>query len=80
MMQPPPYGSYYDQLLARLRKQVRDQEIDVEILTLLRGAFDKAMEAENLVITRVEKEPFLRIIMGEVLNKVTEQINKGDHA
>jgi hypothetical protein len=46
----------------------------------LRGAFEKALKAENLVLTRLEKERLLRTIMGEVLNKVTEQINKGDNA
>lgn len=80
MMQPPPYGSSYDQLLAHLRKQVRDQNIEGKVLELLQNGFENALEAEKLMLAPVEKEKLFKTIIGEVLDKVTEQINKGAHA
>jgi hypothetical protein len=79
-MEPPPYGSFQDRLIARLQRQVRQQKVDVEILKLLQDAFDQALKAENLEFPRLQKEQLLQTIMGEVLNKVAEQLNKGDHA
>lgn len=80
MMQPPPYGSDYDQLLARLRKQVREQNTEGRVLELLQNVFENALKPENLMLAPAEKEKLLKTIIGEVLNKVTERINKGDHA
>ena len=81
MMQPPPYGSSYDQLLAHLHKQVRDEDVEGKILRLLQNVFEKALiTVENPVLARPERQQIFRTVMGEVLNKVTEQINKGNHA
>lgn len=80
MMEPPPYGSFHDRLVARLRRQVRRQKVEVEILKLLQDAFDQALQAENLELPRLHKEQLWQTVMGEVLNKVAEQFKKGDHA
>lgn len=80
MMQPPPYGNSHDLLLAVLRQQVRDQDIEGKILELLQSGFERALRVESAVLARSERERLFRTVMGEVLNKVTERINKGDHA
>jgi hypothetical protein len=79
MIQPPPYGNSYDQVLARLRKQVRDQDLEGRILELLQNGFENALNGESTVLARPERERLFQTIAGEVLNKVTERI-KGDHA
>jgi hypothetical protein len=80
MMQPPPYGNSHDLLLAVLRQQVRDQDIEGKILELLQSGFERALRVESAVLARSERERLFRTVMGEVLNKVTERINKDDHA
>lgn len=80
MMQSPPYGSQYEQLLARMRKHVRDQEIEAGILTLLRSASGKALKAQSVVLSRPERERLSQTIMKEVLNEVIERIDKGNNA
>jgi hypothetical protein len=80
MMQPPPYGSSYDLLLVLLRQRVRDQDIEGRILVLLQNGFEKALTVESPVLARPERQRLFQTVMGEVLNKVTERINKGDHA
>jgi hypothetical protein len=79
MMQPPPYGSSYDQVLAHLRKQVHDQDIEGRVLALLQSGFENALEVESGVLSRPERDRLFQTVMGEVLDKVTGQI-KGAHA
>jgi hypothetical protein len=80
MMQPPPYGSSHDQFWARLRQRMHDQKLEETILELLQSGFEKALPAESVVLARPEREWLFRTVAGEVLNKATERINKGDHA
>ncbi len=80
MMQPPPYGSLYDQLLARLREHVHDQGTDLEILKLLRNAVQDALEAQKLVLSSVESERVSQAAMKEVLSRMIQQVDSGNHA
>ncbi len=80
MMQPPPYGSSYDKLLARLREHVHDQGTDLEILKLLRNAVQDALEAQKLVLSSVESERVSQAAMKEVLSRMIQQMDSGNHA
>ena len=80
MMQPPPYGNSYDQVLARLRTQVREQNIEERILELLQNGFEKALAPESAVLARPERVRLFHTIAREVLNNVAERLDKGDHA
>jgi len=80
MMLPTPYGNSYEQISAHLRQQMRDEKIEGKILELLQSGFEKALRIESVVLARPERERLFRTITGEVLNKVTEQLNKGNHA
>jgi hypothetical protein len=83
MMQPPPYGNSYEQLVARMRQRVRDQNLEEKILELLQSALGNALQSENLTLARPERErlsqQLSQTILVEVLNKVIERI-KGAHA
>jgi hypothetical protein len=79
-MQQPFFGSSYEELLAQMRKQVRDQKLSEQILTTLRSAFETALQAQNIVIARPERERLAQTILQEVLNVVMEKVKKGDHA
>ncbi len=80
MMQPPPYSSSYDQLLARLREHVHDQGTDLEILKLLRNAVQDALEAQKLVLSPVESERVSQAAMKEVLSRMIQQVDSSNHA
>ncbi len=80
MQQSFPAGSSYEELLIQIRKQIRDQNLNEQILTLLRDALEEALKAQNVVLSRPEIERLSQMITKEVLSKVIEQVNKGDHA
>ncbi len=80
MMQPPPYGSSYDKLLARLWEHMRDQGTDQEILQLLRNAVAGALQAQNLVLSPPESQRLSQAAMKAVLNRMLKQVDQEDHA
>ncbi len=80
MMQPPPYGSTYDKLLARLREHVHDQGTDLEILKLLRSAVKEALEAQKLVLSPVENERVSQAAVKDVLSRMIQQMDSGNDA
>jgi len=79
MRQSFPGGSY-EELLAQIRKRVRDQKLSEEILKLLRDAPEAALKAQGIVLSRPERERLSQTIMREVLSEVMEQVNKGENA
>jgi len=73
-------NSSYEELLAKVRTHVRDQKLSEEILKLLHSAPEAALKAENIVLSRLERERVAQTIMKEVLSEVVEQVNKGENA
>jgi len=73
-------GSSYEELLTQIRKRVRDQKISEQVLSLLRSAPAAALKAQNIVLSRPERERLSQTIMKEVLSEVMEQVNKGENA
>ncbi len=73
-------NSSYEELLAKIRTRVRDQKFSEEILTLLRNAPEATLKAENIILSRPERERIAQTIMKEVLSEVIEQVNKGENA
>ncbi len=79
-MQQSFSNNSYEELLVKIRTRVRDQKLSEEILTLLRNAPEAALKAENVVLSRPERERIAQTIMKEVLSEVIEQVNKGENA
>jgi hypothetical protein len=79
-MQPSFPGSSYEELLIQVRKHVRDQKLNEEILRLLRDAPEAALKAQGVVLSRPERERLSQTIMKEVLSEIMEQVNKGENA
>lgn len=79
-MQTSFSNNSYEELLAKIRARVRDQKLSEEILRLLRNAPSEAIKAENIVLSRPERERISQTIMKEVLAEVMEQVNKGENA
>jgi len=79
-MQQSFSNNSYEELLVKIRTRVRDQKLSEEILTLLRNAPEAALKAENVVLSRPERERIAQMIMKEVLSEVVEQVNKGENA
>ena len=75
-MQPSPYGSSYEQLLAQVRNHLRDQEVGEEVFSLLQNASKKALAAQNIVLSPKEKDRLFQTVQKEILNDLLSQLDK----
>ena len=75
-MQSSPYGSSYEQLLAQMRKYLRDQKVGEEVSSLLQGASEKALAAQNVVLSLKEKDRLFHTVQKEVLTELLNQLDK----
>jgi hypothetical protein len=75
-MQPSPYGNSYEQLLAQVRNHLHDQKVGEGISSLLQNASEKALAAQNVVLSIKERERLFQTVQKEVLTELLKQFDK----
>jgi len=75
-VQPFNYSSSYEEFLARLRKSLRDQNISEDILTLLKNGFEKALNEQNVILSRPERVRVYHTVSKEILTQLLNQFDK----
>jgi len=75
-MQPFNYSSSYEEFLARLRKSLQNQNISENILFLLESAFEKALNEQNVVLSRQERVRAYHTVSKEILTELLKQFDK----
>lgn len=75
-MQPFQYSSSYEEFLAKLRKSLRDQNSSEDILTLLKKGFEKALNEQNVVLSRQERVRAFQTVSKEILTQLLNQFDK----
>ena len=75
-MQPFNYSSSYEEFLARLRKSLRDQNISEDILALLKNGFEKALNEQNVILSRPERVRVYHTVSKEILTQLLNQFDK----
>jgi hypothetical protein len=73
-------GNSYDELSAKVRRHLREHKINEQLLALLQDASEQALAAQNVVLSRVERERLLTDVMESVWTDVLGQIAPGKHA
>jgi len=74
-MAMPLYSNSYDKILARMRRNLREQNVSEDILKLLGNAFIKALDAENIVLPRPDRVRLHREVLKEVLTELLDQLD-----
>jgi len=74
-MEPFNYGSSYEEFMLRMRKRLRDQNISEDILALLKSGFEKALNEQNVVLSRKERVRSFQILSKEMLAELTDQLD-----
>ena len=73
-MEPFNYTSSYEDFLAQMRKSLRDQNISEDIYSLLKKGFEKALNAQNIVLSRQERVRSFQILSKEILSEAIDQL------
>ena len=79
-MMQPSYNNSFDQLMAQVRKDLHEQRIEEDLIALVRGSMERALNAQNVVLSRVEKERLLTDVMRSVLADVLARMGTGKNA
>ena len=79
-MMHPSYNNSFDQLMAQVRKDLHEQRIEEDLIALVRGSMERALNAQNVVLSRVEKERLLTDVMRSVLADVLARMGTGKNA
>ncbi len=74
-MEPFNYSSSYEDFLARMRVNLRDQNISQDIYTLLKNGFEKALNAQNIVLSRQERARSFQVLSREILSELTDRFD-----
>ena len=75
-MQSSPYGSSFEHLLAQTRKYLRDQKVGEAISSLLQDASEKALAAQNVVLSAKERTQLFQTVQKEVLTELLDQLDR----
>ena len=75
-MQPFNYSSSYEEFLARIRKSLRDQNISENISSLLENGFEKALNEQNVVLSRQERVRAFHTVSKEILTELLKQFDE----
>jgi hypothetical protein len=76
MMQPFNHSGSYEEFLAKLRKSLQDQNVSENILSLLKNGFEKALNEQNVVLSRPERVRAYHTVSKEILAELMEQFDK----
>ena len=72
-MEPFNYTSSYEDFLRRMRVNLRDQNISEDIYTLLKKGFEKALNGQNIILSRQERARSFQILSMEILSEAIDQ-------
>ena len=71
----PLFSNSYDKILARMKHNLRGQQVSDVIMKLLKDAFAKALHEENIVLSRPERERLYRDVLKDVLKELIDQLD-----
>ncbi len=72
----PGPGSYVE-LRTRLLKRLRADNINDQLLGILRNAYDSALSVEHLVLSRVERKRLMADVLKSVMEDLGRQLEEG---
>jgi hypothetical protein len=67
-------GSYYIDLRGHILQRLRSANINDQVFVVVRMAFAKALEVDNIVLSRPEKECLLADVLKSVLEEMNEKL------
>ncbi len=73
MMQP--FGDSYSEMKARLKRQMQAEKINEYIAGLIKSAYERAFEAQKIVLAKPEREILLKDVTQDILTDMLAHLN-----
>ena len=72
MMQP--FGDSFSEIKARIKRQMQSEKINDYIAGLIKSAYERAFDAQTIVLSKQEREILLKSITQEILADMLENL------
>src|SRR5512144_1042453 len=72
MMQP--FGDSFSEIKARVKRQMQGEKIDDYIAGLIKNAYERAFDAQGIVLSKQEREILLKSVTQEILADMLENL------
>jgi hypothetical protein len=72
----PFHGSSYKQFAGRIRNHLRERKTEDAILDMLKSACVEAIDAQNAVLSCLEKDKVSRVLAGELLAGLVRRVDR----
>jgi hypothetical protein len=72
----PISGSYYTDLERHILNRLRSANINDQVFVVVRMAFQKALEVDNIVLSRPERERLLADVLKSVLAEMNQKLDR----
>ena len=69
-----PEQDPYEQLKARVHRHLKDKQLDDKILELVKLSCDEALRADRIILSRVERARFIRLVSRDVLLEILAKL------
>jgi hypothetical protein len=70
-------GSYFD-LQKRMLQKIQDAKVDDHIFEIVQMAYEEALTAENIILSRTERKrllaQILRLVLDDMLKKMDDRV------
>jgi hypothetical protein len=71
---PFPFSGSYDDLLKRMTRLMRENQVDNQILLLLQQTYEKELGKENVILSRPERTRLYQQVAKTLLMDVLDRI------
>ena len=68
------FGDSFSEIKARIKRQMQGEKIDDYILGLIKSAYERAFDAQKIVLSKQEREILLKAVTKEILADLLAQL------
>ena len=72
------FGDSFSEIKSRIKRQMQGEKIDDYILGLIKSAYERAFDAQGLVLSKQEKDILLKSVTKEILGDMLERLKPGN--
>ncbi len=72
-----PLGDSFSEFKARVKKHMRDEKINDYVLDLIKSAYERALAAQGIVLSKQERDILLKSVTKEILGDMLDHLKPG---
>ncbi len=67
------FGDSFSEIKSRIKRQMQDEKINDYILGLIKSAYERAFDAQQVVLSKQEREILLQQVTKDILTDMLDQ-------